>query len=194
MPNNEFMKQIFRAQDESNQDPKLFKELVMKYTGLTPRGFKNEMSGPVGKTTLLKGKPARDYYIKSDSKLSESEILFLKKWAGTLTEEDAVAMSKTIDESMSISHMNSGEMLDKLRSFGDGYARAADMIEEFLQKPRALEYDDFKELHNAVWPILNAEVRKDQAEGNRDFGKRYTFVNNIMSRLADRPDNSHSNL
>lgn len=100
MPNNEFMKQIFRAQDESNQDPKLFKELVMKYTGLTPRGFKNEMSGPVGKTTLLKGKPARDYYIKSDSKLSESEILFLKKYAGLLTEEEEIKMKMSATKSV----------------------------------------------------------------------------------------------
>lgn len=85
--NDEFMKQFFKAQDESDGDPKLFKKLVMKYTGLTPSGFKDEMAGPIGKTLLLKGKPVRDYYIKSDSNLTESDILFLKKYAGMLSED-----------------------------------------------------------------------------------------------------------
>jgi hypothetical protein len=85
--NDEFMKQFFKAQDDSDGDPKLFKKLVMKYTGLTPSGFKDEMAGPIGKTLLLKGKPARDYYIK-DSNLKEEDILFLKKWAGILEESN----------------------------------------------------------------------------------------------------------
>lgn len=97
-----------------------------------------------------------------------------------------------MQESMDVSHMNSREMLDKMRSFGGGYETAANRIEDFLRQSREVDYQDFVDLYDEIWPMINTQAKREQQDGKEGYGRRFTFAGNVVNRLADRPDNPRS--